>query len=1161
MLSIAYRSSHGIHKIPLNPLCRLYLNPAKPSFGRPAALLARGYAKTAKAKAETKSKMKTKTKTAENPKVKAEAKASAKTKAKAEAKASEKAKSKQTEKTTEKPKNKAASLQSPKTPEELSSLWEKAMEVVGDMNKIGPTKLTGSQVTLMAGTLDVIKTVLTSRARKIGRADDTAPSTADADAVTSEPLDETTKSDTSSETPESNDPPLAPRRGRPSKKTSPGPGPLTPSPRKHRAQKSMIPASTTATKARPKDAETSEPVYSARVKKTKLAGTELEELEPIPVPTPPVPLIQYGLDRVLFNEGVYNLQDPRTGVFNFDPYLAQIMPVTEFDYDALKQYITSSKDEILKKVTKDLNKKYTGSTSSMTATLAHFHFLLSNWRTINNARISREYEPETQQFVSVMRAPAATFLNYNDGVYAIDADKEWDDETILSMLGKSMEMLLTAPREEYEKYRREVSHKLTEEERDKPESYHYTSFEDFVMRSQLDAYDPRLPGTGIYDLKTRAVVAIRMDAVNYKRGRSYELLKRTGEWESFEREYHDMIRGAFLKYSLQVRMGRMDGIFVAYHNTQRIFGFQYVPLEEMDHSIHGTMDKTLGDQEFKMSLKLWNQMLNKATERFPGQSLRVHVETRPSKNAFMYFFAESVTQEEINKIQVRDQKTVDRFRERVLGIQPPQTRVDEAGLAAETDEAGEGDVVPEDEELDPLSVSEKGATTEDELCEHASLEETSHDATDEASEEVWEDIMSVVEETMENDVRGITAIRDAIEEALQQSGLLKAKSSEEAQHYIDSLLKAIVDVEVEGKNKDEAEGEATTTSKEQTSSGSEMVEETSISHDDTSKAETPSGDQPTFGFISKLFSFAKSAPPVTEKPASQDGPGAPDDAADSQGRASVPDEAADAQNSDLVDLIKKMTSRVGIPSNEDMTQQEVSSDQAKLRKFETLLSELVTADDSAEAEAEAESEETTSMSKEEGEKIGAGSKKRNQETADAKLVFGMILTSRNKVNNDYVARPGKLSPEDEWDIEYVMEEIPQAKVQQLYTSLKTRRKKAHKKAPSLDRFGTLFNGELKRYSEKHQQYRALQDQLDAEQRPYFAIGNPQPFHMDQLKGFKVENAAPPNVEQVTAAKKTWDAKLQRFEVQVPEGKPERHWKKRGHKKAEEAEKAEEKAEE
>lgn len=137
------------------------------------------------------------------------------------------------------------------------------------------------------------------------------------------------------------------------------------------------------------------------------------------------------------------------------------------------------------------------------------------------------------------------------------------------------------------------------------------------MRSQLDAHDPRLPGAGIFDLKTRAVVSIRMNHKEYEQGLGYQLRYAQGEWESFEREFYDMTRATMLKYSLQVRMGRMDGIFVAYHNIERIFGFQYLSLAEMDQVLHGQSDTCLGDQEFKMSIGLMEEIMNRATEKFP----------------------------------------------------------------------------------------------------------------------------------------------------------------------------------------------------------------------------------------------------------------------------------------------------------------------------------------------------------------------------------------------------------------------------------------------------------------------------------------------------------------------------------------------------------------
>ena len=351
-------------------------------------------------------------------------------------------------------------------------------------------------------------------------------------------------------------------------------------------------------------------------------GLNAEQLAlvPLDISHAPVPPLSYGLDRVLFNPGVYNLQDQRTHVYNFDPYLQTIMPVSEFNFGALKEYVTSSKDTVLSGLARDHGKRYVGSTSSMTSALSHFHFLLSNWRDINLTMLSQGFPEDYKSFTQLTRVPSAVFLKHNDGVYAIDADKAFDSSTILSTLGKSMEKLLTLETGTFERYRKSNPDAMTQEEEKKsPEAFHYSTMGDFLMRSQLDAQDPRLPGTGMFDLKTRAVVSVRMDSSNYEDMKDYQIKGRFGKWESYEREYYDMMRSVFLKYSLQVRMGRMDGIFVAFHNTERIFGFQYIPLSEMDLAIHGQSNLALGDQEFKISVDLLNKVLDKATERFPGK--------------------------------------------------------------------------------------------------------------------------------------------------------------------------------------------------------------------------------------------------------------------------------------------------------------------------------------------------------------------------------------------------------------------------------------------------------------------------------------------------------------------------------------------------------------
>ncbi|KAF2811574.1 Pet127-domain-containing protein, partial [Mytilinidion resinicola] len=387
---------------------------------------------------------------------------------------------------------------------------------------------------------------------------------------------------------------------------------------------------------------------------------------PVDVEVPPVPTLAHGLDRVLFNPGVYHLQDPRSRVYNFDPYLEKIMPAAEFDFDSLEKYMTSSKDQGLINMAKSLGAKFTGSTSSMSGILTHFHYLLSQWRTLNLNMLSKEFPDITNKFSKIQRAPSAIFLRWRDGTYAIDADKEFDTPNIMSWLGQSMEKLLTNSPDMFERYRRSNPEDTPTDEDGK--CFHYTQQGNVLMRSQLDAKDPRLPGTGIFDLKTRAVVSVRMEASEFEQRSGYQIRNLRGEWESFEREYFDMVRATMLKYSLQVRMGRMDGIFIAFHNVERIFGFQYVSKAEMDLALHGQEDPCLGDQEFKLSVELLSEVLDKAAKKFPEQSIRLHFETRDVEVPFMYVFAEPVSEEQVEAIQTKNSELMKEFERSVVGL-------------------------------------------------------------------------------------------------------------------------------------------------------------------------------------------------------------------------------------------------------------------------------------------------------------------------------------------------------------------------------------------------------------------------------------------------------------------------------------------------------------
>ena len=68
------------------------------------------------------------------------------------------------------------------------------------------------------------------------------------------------------------------------------------------------------------------------------------------------------------------------------------------------------------------------------------------------------------------------------------------------------------------------------------------------MRSQLDCHDPRLPGTGVFDIKTRACHPLRHDRANVQQGSGHDVYLERGMGNTFERELYDLVRSAMLKF-------------------------------------------------------------------------------------------------------------------------------------------------------------------------------------------------------------------------------------------------------------------------------------------------------------------------------------------------------------------------------------------------------------------------------------------------------------------------------------------------------------------------------------------------------------------------------------------------------------------------------------
>lgn len=399
--------------------------------------------------------------------------------------------------------------------------------------------------------------------------------------------------------------------------------------------------------------------------------TEVKQLEKLN--NSKIPQLAHNLDKALFSPGVHFLQDPRTRVYNFPPFLKKIIDYKDFNFDAIAPFTTVSKDSILLELTKKHKKKYYSSTSSMTAVMIQFYFLLNNYPFAQTDRF--DFDP--MNGFLVLKPAMLIIQKRENGLYSIESDKSIDNEILLSAMGHCLEALLTTEETEFkEKY--ELVDGIKQERQQDVSAYNYSTYGNFVMRSQLDCIDPRLPGNGTFDLKTRASCSVRYNSRDPTIAQNkYQIWKLNGEYESFEKEFKDLVRtGALLKYAYQARIGQMDGIYVAYHNVNSFFGFQYLPLETLDEIFYGNsheqkfrisltdtqllesirntdgLSSKFAETQFKMTLSIWEKLLEIIKKDITDLSYRLIVKSeRINGETKLCVYALPIKKEDIKTIQ------------------------------------------------------------------------------------------------------------------------------------------------------------------------------------------------------------------------------------------------------------------------------------------------------------------------------------------------------------------------------------------------------------------------------------------------------------------------------------------------------------------------------
>lgn len=347
-------------------------------------------------------------------------------------------------------------------------------------------------------------------------------------------------------------------------------------------------------------------------------------LAPVSHEFSPPPTLKHGLDRIVRTDGIYTIDSVVKATNSH--YLRTIASPTTEVLARFPEYTPPSRDKNLLQAAKAANVRYVTGSSSITEELTHIYYLLSNFKTPDLTGLGKNYDAKWMMYMSAYRKPTTFMLRkLSPGLYAVDGDSGIVPalNKDLTEMGVVLEALLTT---DSATYTRIIDPNTTMDKHEIEEilkgghSHKMRKVGNMIVRSQIDCESTTPEGEKfVFEIKTRATAPIRYDVKNLHLYYDYKITHRSGITESFEREYFDLIRSILIKYYFQVKMGNMDGAFLCYHNTQEMFGFQYISINEIEKRVFGC--KEFAEIVFNTTLQIHQLIMDEVLKLFPDPEM------------------------------------------------------------------------------------------------------------------------------------------------------------------------------------------------------------------------------------------------------------------------------------------------------------------------------------------------------------------------------------------------------------------------------------------------------------------------------------------------------------------------------------------------------------